>query len=59
MWRICGKEFMRLVDLNESASFDLYEEERTMQGPVRPKRRRSPKGGEVRLRQQMVADGFA
>ncbi len=48
-----------LVHLKESASFDLYEEERTIQCSVRSKRRRSRKGGEVRLRQELIVDGFA
>src|SRR5262245_42397398 len=47
-----------LVYLKESTSFDLYKEERTVQCPVRPKCRRPRKGGEVRLRQQVIADGF-
>ena len=48
-----------LVHLKESASFDLHEEERTIQCSIWSKRRRSREGGEVRLCQQLVVDGFA
>ena len=48
-----------LVHLKESAMFDLYQEERTIQCSVRSERCRSCQGGEIRLCQQLIVYRFA
>jgi hypothetical protein len=47
------------VYLMKSAAFDLHQEERPIQCPVRFKRRRPRERQEVRLGQELVVNGFA